>query len=225
MPVTFGQLQTAARDYSPYFDPSRIPTGSAARIASDIQRDLYTKAAKRDKDLMATRATVAVTLGSAITLAAHETVFRLELVFTDASRTPERIPLIPEARKDLYEEAMEMAGFLRNGALWLVPNDTTHWSEVSSVAYYYLAALSDFSTTSTAMTLPDDAKMAVVTRMAATFALRVNGMPLDGANPKNGVIDIDVMAYTALADRAETQWLAQVTLQKMQQHTARLSGE
>lgn len=203
MALTFGQVDTAARDLSAFFDRTRIPQGVAARMASDIQRDLLGKAVRANPDRLATTTDVALAFGSAITLPAYELVVRGRVNFTDASLDPDPLYFISPGQE--HAPLVAFSGYLEGGALWLV-GDADDWTGVDDITIWYVAAATDITTESTNLVLPDSAKGAVVSRLAAMFGARVSG--LDG-------VGVDVAGLMALAEREERGWLARLAQERV----------
>lgn len=205
MSYTFEDVDRAARDRSAYFDPTRIPHGVSARLASDVQRDLLRAGNRRAPDLLVSTTTVSVaSLGTAITLPAHLHVTRCEVNFADGT-DPEPLTLVPARRKDDFTR--DRAAYLVGPSLYLT-GEAADWTDVTNVTVTYVPWAADFTALADTIALPDDAKDAFVAALAKAFAFRVNGLPFDGQDPRNGTIALDVTAFAAEAERAERAWTA-----------------
>lgn len=213
MATTVGSVITAARDYSPYFDRTRIPGGTALRLASQCQRELMAVAGQLDPDVVAARQTgVSVAaLNSAISINAHELVTRVEAVFTDTDRENEKVPLVSGARSRLLAHAR--AAYLENGALYLT-GEASDWEGVASVTVWYVPLVADFTTESTNLTLPDDAAACLTAKLALLFGLRVSGMPIEGTTQR---VAVDVAGLKLLADDALASWRTRIVRQRQAQ--------
>lgn len=215
MSYTYLAILDAARDYSPWFDRTRVSSGPAIRMASDVQRDLYSKATRRNPWSVAARTTLNApfTLNTAITtLPAFTVVLRAEVTYNADTEFPDEIPIVSSERQTLYQQGT--ACYLEGRAVWLTGTDSD-WNDVASLVVWYVPAVPDMATESDLVTLPDDAKQAFVLALAARFALRVNGFPIDDERPDRGAISIDVGSFQALAQQAETTWLREIGLQRM----------
>ena len=221
MSYTFGDVMRAARDRSTYFARSRIPGGPAARNASAVQRDLLMKGAQRAPDRFALTTTIAIQnppqVGIAQTLPANLLVERVETDFLGGLPTPEKTRMIPVSRK--YDYDQDRAVYLLNGSLYMT-GQAADWANVTQLTVFYVPLPNDFAAETDAVTLPDDAKEALVSRLALTFALHVNGMPYDARNPTSQPIQVDVGSFQALAAEAEHAWLASIVTQVRQARTS-----
>lgn len=204
MALTFGQVETAARDYSPWFDRSRVPQGVAARMCSDIQRDLVSKLARANPNAIATSQTVSLAFGSAISLNAHELVVRAQANFTDTTLDPAPITFLTPGM-----ESMTWAtylAYLEGGSLYLV-GDASDWTAITNITVWYIAAATDITTEATTLALPDNAKEALAKRLAAEMALRASG--------HLGAPGLDVEGYRMAALAAESAFLARQAQQRV----------
>jgi len=218
--LTYGDVLRAARDGSAFFDATRIPGGPAIRFAADIQRDLVAKAAKRNPELLATTTTltgaaVVAALGvpgtppSPVTLPASHQIVRMQSL-TPSTQPCTLIAITPDETRE-YES--DRAWFTVGGQAYFT-GYATDWTDVSSVIVTYIPAVTELATESDLLVLPDDAKWALTARLAYSFALRVNGMPMATEAPGSAPIQLDISAFSAAAGAAESAWLAQLTDQR-----------
>ena len=210
--ATYADLLNAARDASPFFDPTRIPGGVAARLASQSQRALIEATIRRDPDMFRVTTTVpAVSLvpGTPYTLPPFTQVIRLEVQFTAPEPFPEPLPFIPASRADDY--ASRRGAYLTGTSLNFTgrPED---WGTIAGVVVCYVPQIADFAAESDSLSVPDDAKDAVAADLALRFARRVNGMPIDGEDPEHGVIQLDMDAFTMHAATAVDGWFQRVVM-------------
>lgn len=225
MAYTLGDLFTAVRDRSAYFDKARVPRGPLMRTATDVQRDLLRKAAQRAPDAFTATTvltlTQPVTTQTAITLPAYLEVIRVETDFTGASPKPEPTTVIPVSR--IYDYQHNRAVYLLNGSLYLT-GESTDWSTVSQLTVYYLPLPVPFAAETDNWTLPDDAHDVFTARVALMAALRVNGTPVDNERPTSPPIQIDVGAFQSFSQEAEYQWMKALTTQVRQARVANRSS-
>jgi len=224
MSLTLSAVLNAARDWSPWFDRSRIPDAVAARMASDVQRDLLAKGATRNPDRFTATFTSASWPADTITLPAFERVLPpILLNFSDSTLAPDEAPLINADEADDYEDGQIPAYTLVGTTLTFAGQGSDH-PDYASATVNYVAASADLTALTDTLVLPDDAKLAVSSALAALFALRVNGMPIDGHDPKNGTVSVDVNGLGARAAAAEVQWLRQQSQQQMRRHVTLEAG-
>lgn len=224
MTLTVSAVLTAARDYAVWFDRSRIPDAVAVRMLSDVQRDLLAKAATRHPDRFTATYTTSSWPADTITLPAFERILPpIRLNFSDSTLAPDECPLIPEAEADDYQDAQVPAYYQSGTTLKFAGSGSDH-PEYSTASVTYLAAGADLTALTDALVLPDDAKLAMSAALAALFALRVTGMPLDGSDPANGVVTVNAASLSSRAAAAETQWLRQLTMQRAQQTSTLHAG-
>lgn len=220
MAHTYLDILDAARDYSEWFDRPRVPGGPAIRMASDVQRDLYFKAILRDPWRFAQRTTVSAPFTLAAptaNLPAYHTLLMAEVNYVGDTNFPDEIPIVSSERQTLYQQGT--AVFVEGGALWLT-GQTDDWSDVASITVWYIPTLSDLAQETDPITLPDGAKSALVLALAARFAVRVNGFPIDDEQPAKGTITIDVSSIAQMAQAAEAEWLKQIGYQRTRARAA-----
>lgn len=219
MSLTYGDVLTAARDASAWFDHSRIPGGVAARLASDIQRDLVAKLGKRDPERLSTtsiltNATVVASLGNpptAVALPAAMQYVRAQYVVTGSQMEPPTLQMIPQSRlADRFD-----VGWYIQGSNAYFTGVASQWSGIQSVIMTYVPYVVDLAAETDVLALPDDAQGAFKARLAYAFALRCNGMPASTEQPDlSQVIQLDVSAFGSEAEKAEASWLAQASDQR-----------
>jgi len=219
----FVDILHAARDTCPYFDFRRIPDGTAARLASDIQRDLIVKCAKRDPERLSTTASIPVaTITAALSVAGSAPLavplpaalqyIRLIARPTGAGGDPAILRQI--APYEMGDYTRDIAVSIQ-GANAYFTGAAPDWGWVSTVDVVYIPFATDFATLNDAVALPDDAKAAFSATLAWAFARRSNGSPfsLEAADQSN-LIQLDVSSYQQAAEKAEMMWLASVSDQR-----------
>jgi hypothetical protein len=220
MSLTYADILRSARDASAFFDATRIPGGPAVRMASDIQRDLVAKAAKRDPELLATTttltgATVVAALGSsgvpptAVTLPAFYQIVRIQSL-TSSTQPSTLIAILPEEAHDYQSDR----AWFTVGAQVYFTGYSADWTDVVSAIVTYIPAVSDLAAETDGLVVPDGAKWAMTARLAFAFAMRVNGMPTATESPGSAPVQLDISAFSAQASQAESAWLAQLSDQR-----------
>lgn len=207
MSYTLGDLLTAARDRSPFFDKARVPRGPLVRFATDIQRDLIRKAAMRAPDRFTLTQVITIQnppqVGTPITINANQLVVRVETDFVGGNPLPEKTRLIPASR--LYDYEMDRAVYFLDGALYMT-GQAADWANVASLTVYYVPLPVPFATEADLWTLPDDAHEVFVARLALQMARHVNGTPWDNERPQSPPIELDLTDFQAESQRAEHDW-------------------
>lgn len=208
---TYGDVLAAARDTSPYFDPTRIPGGTAARMASAVQRELILGASRRDPDMfIATTAvpTASLVPGTPFQLPQFLMVRDIETFFASNTPLSEPTRYLPESRRfDMQQDR----GVYVTGQYLNLTGQLSDWATVDHLVVYYVPFVPDFTSETDALTVPDDAKDAFAASLAFRFALRVNGMPFDGMDPGKGVIQLDPSGFAAEKQAATMNWWQRVT--------------
>jgi len=208
--LTYGDLLNQARDRSPFFDPTRIPGGVAARLASAVQQALVSQTVRRDPDMFRLTTTIDATTivpGTPVQLPAYSVVTRAELVWGSPVGFPVQLPLIPESRKD--DNQTSRAAYLNGGAITFTGR-TEDYTNVLSVVVNYVPPIAPFTAETDSLALPDDAIDALAATLALRFAFRVNGMPMDGMDPSKAVIQLDTNAFLSDARQAQDDWFQRV---------------
>lgn len=233
MSYTYHDVLTAARDSSAFFDPTRISGGPAIRMASDIQRDLVAKMAKRDPERLSTTATLTASTvvaalsvsGAAplpVALPAAMQVVRMVVRYGDTIRAHTLWAITPD---EAVESANEMAWYLQGSNAYFT-GTAEDWTAVTSVDVTYIPFVADLVTETDALTIPDDGKWAMTARLAYAFALRVSGMPVSTEVPDmSSVVQLDVSAFQAAATAAEQLWLSQASDQRRKMSRGTIRGD
>lgn len=229
MSLAYGDVLTAARDSSVWFDHSRTPGGVAARMASDIQRDLIAKLVKRDAERLSTTtsfsgATVVAALGTppvAVALPAALQYVRANFVIAGSSLEPPVLRMTVPGRLATTDDV----GWYVQGANAYFTGVASQWSNIGSVIVTYVPLPVDVVAETDVLAIPGDGKGAFKARLAYAFALRVNGMPASTEEPDmTQVIQLDVSAFASEADKAEAAWLAQASDQRRRAHLTIRNG-
>lgn len=229
--LTYGQVLTSARDGSMFFDHTRISGGPAIRLASDIQRDLVSKLAKRDPERLATTATLtsatvvaALAVGNApplpVTIPAFMQVVRIQV--RHASGVPHTLWAITPDEAE--EHQRQPAWFLAGGSIYFT-GTAEDWTDMTQVDVTYVPFVTDFTAETDSVILPDDAKWAFVARLQLAFALRVNGSPASQEADLSQTVSVDVNAFAEMAKSAEAAWLAQQSDQRRRMSRGTIRGE
>ncbi len=219
MSLTYLDISIAARDMNVWFDFVHIPRGIATRMASDIQRDLLVKAAKRDPDGLSTTttltgATVVASLGTPplpVALPSALQYVRARVVTTGSSDQPDDLELITADHLSDWSGQ----GYWLQGSAAYFTGTTADWSNAQSVIVTYIPSPVDFTANTDLIALPDHAKGAFAARLAFAYAMRVNGMPASTDQPVAvDIVKVDVSMYAQLATKAEQEWLALLSDQR-----------
>lgn len=222
MSFTYVDVLRAARDTCPYFDFRRIPGGTAARLASDIQRDLVAKLVKRDPERLATTQTLtgstvvaalAVAGAAPLPVALNPALQYVRLIARYSTGSdPEILTMI--APHELPEYVGERACYLEGSNAYF-SGQPADWSQVSTVDVVYVPWIPDIAALTDVLIVPDTAKSAFSSALAFAFARRCNGSPFSlEAADQSDLIRLDVTAFAQTAAEAERQWLATISDQR-----------
>lgn len=233
MSLTYGDVLTAARDGSAWFSHDRIPGGVAARLASDVQRDLVAKLCKRDPEKLSTTTTLSIATITAalavngaaplpVTLPAAASVVRMIARYGTVDNAHTLWAITPDEAVDATHE---MSWYLQGGNAYFTGMAST-WTAVTSVDVVYVPFVTDLAGETDVLTIPDDGKWAMSARLAYAFALRINGQPASLEQPDlSQVIQLDVSAFQGAATAAEQLWLAQASDQRRKMSRGTIRGD
>jgi hypothetical protein len=206
VPVTAGEVITAARDVHPAFDWRRNPDPVLLRFLNRYHRALCGKAVHRNESILAQEQVVPLPLAvfaDGIALPAYQYLHGATLVLVMDPTDKRPLEIVPWAHR--YDPGKFPAAWIHGDHLYL-RGEATDWVAWGSIVLSYTPIAPDITAVTDTFLLPDTALACLVAATAAYLGTR------GAADP--GLPKIPLEALKIEAAQAEEDFLNDVFLRR-----------